>query len=126
MSERLRVSALAIVSALVFFFVATGLFNAELQAGTSGDIRDLTFIDVTALTLFSSALAIGLAAVLDRFRWGRTAWTIVAFVVLASSILTVFGLQLTTADLIWQTVLHGIFGLLLIIGFYVAWPDPDV
>ena len=66
MAERIRVSGLAIVSALILFFVATGLFNAELQAGTGDDIRELTYFDVAALTIITSVLAIAVAAILDR------------------------------------------------------------
>ena len=124
MAERIRVSGLAIVSALIFYFVASGLFGAELRAGVAEEVRDLTVVDVLIVTVFASALALGLAALLDRFRWGRTAWTVIAFVVLVASLVAVFGLELPAADLGWQALLHSVFGLLLIVGFYVAWPDP--
>lgn len=125
MSERIRVAGLAIVSAVVFFFIATGLFNANLMIGPEST-DEMTIWNVLIFTVAASALAILLATILDRFSWGRTAWSIVALVVLGASIFSVFGLNLDPADIIWQSLLHAVFGLLLIVGFYVGWPPPRV
>ena len=123
MTERIRVSGLAIVSTVVLFFVATGLFNANLMVFSTDDPAQMTVLNVFLFTVLASALAILLASVLDRFAWGRTAWTIVALVVLGASIISVFGLDLAAGDLIWQALLHAVFGLLIIVGFYVGWPE---
>ena len=116
---------MAIVASLVFFFVARA-FGANLAVQTpGGSIEDMTWINVLLFTVTSGILAIVLAWILDRFPSGRTVWTVVAAVVLVASFGLLGPLELNTSDLIWQALLHSVFGLLMIIGFYVGWPEPD-
>ena len=126
MSDRLRVVGLAIVASLVFFFVVQALgANLLVQMGPGGSIEDMTWINVLLVTVSFGVLAIALAWILDRFSWGKTAWTVIAAVVLVASFAVLGPLRLNTSDLIWQALLHSVFGLLVIIGFYVGWPEPD-
>lgn len=112
-------SGLAVVSAIVFYLIATTLFGANLLVGTD---TELTLLRVVVVTLVVSALAVMLAGVLDRFAWGRTVWTVFAAFGLLGATAALFQLGLANANLAWQAVLYAVFGLLLIIGFYVGWP----
>jgi len=122
--ERLRVSGLAIVASVVFFFIA-GAFEADLMVtmGPDTDPETMSVLNVLFITFVAAMLAIGLAAVLDRFSTGRTIWTAIASLVFLGSFSLLAQFDLGTGDLIWQALLHSVFGLLLIIGFYVGWPD---
>ena len=125
-SDRFRVVGMAIVTSLVFFFVARA-FGANLlvQMGPGGSIEDMGWINVLLVTVSFGVLALALAWILDRYSWGKTVWTVVAAVMLVASFGVLGPLFLSTADLIWQALLHSVFGLLMIIGFYVGWPEPD-
>ena len=117
---------MAIVSSLIFFFVAQAFgANLAVQMGPGGSIEDMTWINVLLMTAVLGGLAILLARFLDRYSWGKTGWTVVAAVVLVASFGSLGLLELSTSDIIWQALLHGVFGLLVIIGFYVGWPESD-
>ena len=47
---------------------------------------------------------------------------VVAGIVLVLSMFTLPQLDLSTADFVWQALLHAIYGLLLMAGFYFGWP----
>lgn len=123
MRERIRVSGLAIASAVVFFLIATALgANLSVRTGPDSDASEMGVVHVLFLTIVAAALAIGLAWFLDRFSHGRTIWTVTAAVVFLGSFTIPAQLDLETSDLVWQAVLHSVFSLLLIVGFYVGWP----
>jgi hypothetical protein len=76
---------------------------------------------VTAVT---GLAAIAVAAALDRFTGnGKRVWTIGALVVLVGSIIPLFTMDLGGVTLLWQLVLHLVFGLTLIWGFWKTWDD---
>lgn len=125
MRERVRVSVLAVVSAVVFYYIASGLFGATLKVGGGVEERDMTVVDVVVITVASSILAILAATLLQRLRRGREIWLAVATLVLVVSMASLGQVDLSTADVIWQGLLHAVFGLLLVIGFYVGWPRGD-
>lgn len=49
-------------------------------------------------------------------------FALVALVVLIASIASFTQLDLDTAGTIWQGALHAVFGLIVIVGFWVTWP----
>ena len=123
MRDRVRVSGLAIVSSLVFFFIASAL-GADLLVTTGGsETEPMSWLNVVIFTAVASGLAIGLAALLDRFGSGRTIWMVVGGLILVSSMFTIPRSDLSTADFIWQALLHAVYGLLMMAGFYFGWPS---
>jgi len=123
-SKRLPVIVAGVVATLVLFFIATG-FGADLQVRTGQDapIEDMVWSDVVLITVVPGVLAWGLAALLDRGRNGRVIWTLVALIVLVVSFGLFAQLDLDTAGIIWQGALHLLFGLIVIAGFWVFWPE---
>ena len=115
---------LATVSTLVFFFVAN-VFGAELrvQRGPDGPIEEMSWVNVVLLTLIASLLALLLASGLDRFTSGRTIWTVLAVAVYLATYGALSRLELTGGDFVWQASLHSVFAILLIVGFWVGWPQ---
>lgn len=124
MTTRLPVILAGVVATLVLFFIATG-FGADLQVRTGQDapIEEMVWSDVAFVTVVSGVLAWSLAALLDRVRNGRIIWTVVALVVLVASFGLFAQLDLDTAGIIWQGALHLLFGLVVIAGFWVFWPE---
>lgn len=124
MSKRLPVIVAGVAATLVLFFIAMG-FGADLQVRTGQDapIEDMVWSDVVLITVVPGVLAWGLAALLDRVRNGRTIWTLVALIVLVASFGLFAQLDLDTAGIIWQGALHLLFGLIVIAGFWVFWPE---
>lgn len=124
MTERLRVIGMATVSTVVFFFIANA-FGADLRVrmGVDGPIEEMSWVMVVLVTLVAGFLGLFLALVLDRFSSGRTIWTVIAIAIY----LTMFGplsqLGLMGGDLVWQAILHSVYAILLIVGFWVGWPE---
>ena len=117
MVGRITVTALAVVAALGTFLLA-----GARDGG--GETMDMTAANVLLLTIVVGLAAIVVAAVLDRFIGnGRRVWSIVAITILALSFLLVFPLELEGATLVWQVILHLVFALILIGGFWKIWPD---
>lgn len=131
MVSRITVTALAVVATLVTFWVAT-LVDVSLQvpaeignmdAGTT----DMTAFNVLFVTIAAGLLALLIASVLNRLLPGeaKRIWSVVAILVLGLSVFLVYQLDLDTATVIWQLILHLVFGLLLMGGFWLSWPDPE-
>ena len=124
MTERLRVVGLATVSTVVFFFIAIA-FGADLrvQTGPDGPIEEMSWVNVVLVTLVAGFLGLFLAWVLDRFSSGRTIWTVIAIAVYLAMFGLLSQLELTGGDLVWQAILHSVYAILLIVGFWVGWPQ---
>ncbi len=124
MTERLRVVGLATVSTVVFFFIANA-FGADLrvQTGPNGPIEEMFWVNVILVTLVAGFLGLLLAWLLDRFSSGRTIWTVVAILVYLAMFGPLSQLELTGSDFVWQAILHSVYAILLIVGFWVGWPQ---
>lgn len=122
--NRLRVIVAGVIVTLILFFIAVAT-GAELQVrpGPDADIEEMTWINVVVLTVVAGLLAWGLAAVLDRVKNGRIIWTVISSIVLIASFGLFAQVDLDTAGLVWQASLHLVFGLIVIIGFLVYWPE---
>ena len=126
MVGRITVTALAVVAALGTFLLAGAVDVApQVRARDGGgETMDMTAANVLLLTIVVGLAAIVVAAVLDRFIGnGKRVWSIVAITILALSFLLVFPLELEGATLVWQVILHLVFALILIGGFWKTWPD---
>lgn len=127
MTKRLAIIGLASVSAVVFFLLA-GAFGAEfqVQTGPGGPTEEMTWLNVVILSLVVGTLGLLLAFGLDRFSSGRAIWTATAVVVYLAMFVPLFQLELTGGDLLWQSILHSVFAVPVILGFWVNWPlDAD-
>ncbi len=124
MTERLRVIGIATVSTVVFFFIANA-FGADLRmrTGIDGPIEEMSWFMVVLVTLVVGFLGLFLALVLDRFSSGRTIWTVIAVAVYFAMFGSLSQLELTGGDLVWQAILHSVYAILLIVGFWVGWPQ---
>jgi hypothetical protein len=126
MISRITVTAYAVVVTLVTYLLAEWV-NADLQVpdpigSFGGATRDMTAFDVLLVTCAVGLFAIGSAAVLDRFIGnGKRVWSIVAVVILVGSIIPLFSMDLGGVTLLWQLMLHLVFGLTLIWGFWKTW-----
>lgn len=122
--KRLQVIVTAVIVTLVLFFIAVAA-GADLQVrtGPNVDIEEMAWINVVILTVVVGLLAWGLAAILDRVKNGRVIWTAIASIVLIASFGTFAQVDLDTTGLVWQAALHLVFGLIVIIGFWVFWPE---
>lgn len=123
--EWFRVGGAAVVMTMVVFLVGSA-FDTGFKATTgfgAGEVVEMTWFHVLAVTLLVSVLAIGLAHLLRRFERGRTIYVVIAVVVFILSFTTFGDLRLETNDLIWQGVLHGVFAIVLVGGIYLSWPE---
>lgn len=128
MISRITVAAYALVVTLATYLITVWV-DADLQIpaemGTlGGETRDMTVWNLLLVTAVTGLAAIAVAAALDRFTGnGKRVWTIGAMVVLVGSIIPLFTMDLGGVTLLWQLVLHLVFGLTLIWGFWKTWDD---
>jgi hypothetical protein len=123
MSRRIVAIVSAVVATVAAFFLAKAA-GAELSvpAEIGGDMSVTQEMPVGAVVIFTlvvSLLSWGLAALLERFTTkARTIWVIVAAIVFAGSLASVFRLGLDGSDAVWQSALHLVFGVILVAGFW--------
>ncbi len=127
MSTRLLVILAAVIGTVLTFYLAS-LFGADLvvpeEFGDMSVTMEMPVGVVVGFTFVIGLVAWALATILERATANaRNIWIFLAVVVLAGSIPGVFQLGLEGADLVWQIVLHVVFGAILIAGFVGTFAD---
>ncbi len=127
MSKRLLVILAAVIGTVATFYLAS-LLGADLvvpeEFGDMSVTMEMPVGVVVGFTFVIGLVAWALATILERATSNaRNIWTFLAVVALAGSIPGVYQLGLEGADLVWQVLLHVVFGAILIAGFYGTFPS---
>ena len=123
MVSRITVTGVAVTAALVVFLVAKEI-GIDLQIPNIGSqpTTDMGPENVLLVSILVGFGAMGVAGFADRYTAdGRLSWSIVALAVLAGSFVPLSQLNLSGMTLIWQALLHIVYGLVLIGGFWATW-----
>lgn len=123
----------AVVATVAVFLLASALdadLRVPLEFGNMDETQPMPFGVVVAITTVLGLLAWALATVLERAtKNARGVWTLVAAFLALGSIPAVFQLGLEGSALVWQILLHLVFGGILIAGFWPTFSgrtDPGV
>ena len=116
---RLTAVVIAVLAALAIWTVAEVVFHIHLQSpGASGASGDITALSVILASGFSSLVAWGLLALLERLTArARSVWMTIAVVVLVLSLWTPWwGTGVTPANRVVLVLMHFAVGAVLISG----------
>lgn len=127
MSRRLLVILAAVIGTVVTFYLAS-LLGADLvvpeEFGDMSVTMEMPVGVVVGFTFVIGLVAWALATILERATSNaRNIWVFLALAALAGSIPGVTQLGQEGADLVWQILLHVVFGAILIGGFIGTFPD---